>query len=476
MAHLSLGSSPRITRSVPAGLREQAKAGQVTAEAVLRVPQPLWDAVMADLLSTAELERAAVGFAGIRRSGAARQLLLRDWMPVPASEYLVQLGYHLEVSPVFWARAAKRCRADGEAMVIMHSHPRDPERPRFSPSDDSGERDLIPKVRARAEVPVAAVVISPGGVTGRLTEDGAVRGMDVRAAGTFGRPDATASHDLDAAFDRQVRALGKDGQALLRGLRVGVVGMGGLGSHVVQQLVHIGVGQVTVIDPDHVAVTNLSRLVSASRWDVWLRRRKTHLARRMTRRLGGKTRITEISEPLATPAAADRILDCDLVFGCTDNQLSRTVLNAIAFQCYLPVLDLGVELQAASMGGRVAWLAPGGACLWCMGVLDPESVRAEQLPPALRRDEEARGYIRGIDEPAPAVVSINGVIASLGVTEMLARLTGFAGTAARSSLLLYRLADGVVRRTSPRPGPACPTCSAAGILGAGDLAPPPWQA
>jgi molybdopterin/thiamine biosynthesis adenylyltransferase len=430
---------------------------------------------MTDLLSTPELERAAVGFAGIRRDGSVRQLLLRDWMPVPPEEYLAQLGYHLEVSPMFWARAAKRCRADNEAMVILHSHPRDPGKPRFSPSDDSGEKSLIPKIRARAEIPVAAVVVSPGGVTGRLTEDGSSADMGILAVGSVPRPPDVVDQYQDAAFDRQVRALGAEGQAAIQSLRIGVVGVGGLGSHVVQQLTHLGVGQLTVVDPDQVSVTNLSRLVGASRWDVWLRRRKTRLARRMARRLGGKTRIAEVSEPVDSPAAATQLLACDLIFGCTDNQLSRTVLNAIAFQYYLPVIDLGVELQTAAMGGRVTWLAPGGACLWCMGVLDPETVRVEQLPPALRRDEQARGYIQGIDEPAPAVISINGVIASLGVTEMLARLTGFAGTSSRSSLLLYRLTDGAVRRTSPAPKPSCSTCSATGILGAGDLAPPPWR-
>ena len=48
--------------------------------------------------------------------------------------------------------------------------------------------------------------------------------------------------------------------------------------------------------------------------------------------------------------------------------------------------------------------------------------------------------------PAPAVVSINGVVASLAVTEVLARWTGFAGPAPRAALLLYRIADGVVRQ------------------------------
>src|SRR5207245_5389807 len=109
------------------------------------------------------LERAAVGFAGVCDTSKGMRLLVRDWTPVPDDEYLVQLGYHLEVSPVFWARAAKRARRTGEALVIAHSHPRDPDVPAFSLSDDYGERVLVPKLYARAPVPVAAMVIGPCG-------------------------------------------------------------------------------------------------------------------------------------------------------------------------------------------------------------------------------------------------------------------------------------------------------------------------
>jgi molybdopterin/thiamine biosynthesis adenylyltransferase len=332
----------------------------------------------------------------------------------------------------------------------------------------------VPKIRARADVLVGAVVVSPGGSRARFTENDGVQPMAVTVVGDAAhRTDETKVND---AFDRQVRALGREGQALIRGLTVGVVGAGGLGSHIVQQLVHLGVGRVLVVDPDRVTISNLSRLVGASRLDVLLRRRKTWLARRLARRTGKLTAITEISQPVERREAAESLLGCDVVFGCTDNQVSRTILNVIAFQYYTPVMDLGVELQSTgAMGGRVAWLAPGGACLWCMGVLDPERVRVEQLSPERRADEEARGYIQGLDEPAPAVVSINGVVASLAVTEVLARLTGFAGRDSRSTLLLYRLVDGVVRKTSPPSRPGCPTCSSTGLLGAGDLAIPPWH-
>ncbi len=439
------------------------------------VAGPHWEEIRADLLSTPELERAAVGFAGMARNGSAARLLLRDWWPVPAEEYVVQLGYHLEVSPVFWARAAKRARQTGEALIVMHSHPGDPNPPRFSPSDDAGDDRLVPSIQGRASVPVAGVVVSPGGETARVTElHGQRCNVPVHVLGCGRR--STSGGLESELYDRQVRALGRDGQRTLRALRVGVVGAGGLGSHVIQQLVHLGVGQIIVVDPDAVSASNLSRLVGAHRRDAWRQRRKTKVFVRLAKRLGGRTRIVEIAQSVTDATGAEALLDCDVVFGCTDNHWSRMVLNAIAFQFYVPILDLGVELQArGSGGGRVAWLAPGSACLWCMRILDAERVRIEQLPQATYDDEVQRGYIEGLDEPAPAVVSINGVVASLAVTELLARWTGFAGAAPRASMLLYRLADGVVRRTSPAPHEGCPTCSRAGLLGAGSLSAPPWR-
>jgi molybdopterin/thiamine biosynthesis adenylyltransferase len=441
----------------------------------LEIPPDQWSALREDLLSTPDLERAAVGFAGIADGSSGPRLLLRDFSPVAKDDYLVQLAYHLEVGAQVWARAAKRARKSGEAVVIFHSHPRDGH-PSFSSSDDAGELLLIPKIQSRAEVPVAAAVISPIGSNARLTEPGAPtsRPIAIHRPGEW-RREADPNSPSPERFERQVRALGGEGQAALASLRVGVIGIGGLGSHVVQQLLHLGVGEVVAVDHDRLATSNLSRVVGAGRFDALLRRPKTRIMRRLARRIGGPTCLTELRGSVTDEQIATRLLDCDLLFGATDNQWSRTVLNAIAYQYYVPVIDLGVELQQeGALGGRVAWLSPGSACLWCMGILDPQRVRAEQLPDSIAAAELERGYISGLDEPAPAVVSINGAIASLGVTELLARLTGFAGSGPRAGLLLYRLADGVVRRTSPKPKPGCPTCSITGALGAGRLATPPW--
>lgn len=441
----------------------------------LSAPPRLWDEISSDLLSTPHLERAGIGFAGIADGHGAQRLLLRDWAPVPSDEYQVQLSNHLEVDPTFYARASKRARASGEALVILHSHPSDWTVPRFSGSDDFGEDRLIPKIQARAQVPVGAVVLSPGGWAARITDAKGRRGSLVVAEMMSFAPALPATRI--AQFDRQARALGDIGHSQLAALKVGVVGAGGIGSHVTAQLAHIGVGEVVAIDFDRVDVSNLSRLVGATRLDAMLRRRKTSVVRRVARRLRSGTRVTSLVVSVTDAAGAIPLLDCDVVFGCTDNHWSRMVLSALAYQFHVPVVDTGVEIQpGGASGGRVSWLYPGSACLWCLGVLDAERIRVEQLPEATRRDEEKRGYVQGSNDPAPAVVSINGAIASLAVTELLARVTGFAGdTHNRADQLVYRLREGDVRRVSVSSRPDCMWCNRTGLQGTGNLAPVPWN-
>src|SRR5262249_23324785 len=149
-----------------------------------------------------------------------------------------------------------------------------------------------------------------------------------------GEPARLSTSTTSTRFERQIRALGSDGHAQLRATTIGVVGAGGLGAHVIQQLAHLGIGHLVVIDPDRVSTTNLSRLVGARRRDARLRRRKTHVARRMVGNIGGPTRVTTVFGSATDAEPARALLDCDVIIGCTDTQWSRTILNAIAYQYY----------------------------------------------------------------------------------------------------------------------------------------------
>ena len=62
-------------------------------------------------------------------------------------------------------------------------------------------------------------------------------------------------------FDRSIRFFGREGQEKLAACRAAVVGVGGLGTHVVQQLAHLGVGALVLIDSEDLDMTNLNRYV-----------------------------------------------------------------------------------------------------------------------------------------------------------------------------------------------------------------------
>jgi hypothetical protein len=113
------------------------------------------------------------------------------------------------------------------------------------------------------------------------------------------------------------------------------------------------------------------------------------------------------------------------------------VLNRIATFYLLPYFDVGVRLDADGAGGieRIAgavhYIQPGGSSLlsrevYSMARVDAESMR--RTNPEMYRRLIREGYLRGVDEDRPAVVSVNAFFASLVVNEFLARLHPYRNT------------------------------------------------
>jgi tRNA A37 threonylcarbamoyladenosine dehydratase len=66
------------------------------------------------------------------------------------------------------------------------------------------------------------------------------------------------------AFERTRRLLGGEALDRLRGARVAVFGLGGVGGYVCEALVRSGVGRFDLIDHDRISVTNLNRQIIAT--------------------------------------------------------------------------------------------------------------------------------------------------------------------------------------------------------------------
>ncbi len=164
---------------------------------------------------------------------------------------------------------------------------------------------------------------------------------------------------------------------------------------------------------------------------------------------------------------ARRLLDVEFAFICTDSHASRAVVNQLAYQHLLPVIDMGVGIKASGgmvthITGRVQMLAPGLACLTCTQTLDPNLIRQELLTPLQRQSDP---YIQGHHEPQPAVISINSTVVSLAVTMFLSAVTAMPS---HPRLLIYEGIRGTIRPTVKAPDEGCIVCSRRGALVQGD--------
>jgi len=200
------------------------------------------------------------------------------------------------------------------------------------------------------------------------------------------------------------RFLGPDSDAVFHAIRVGIVGLSGGGSHVVQQLAHLGVLHFTVADHDLIEEKNLNRLVGATAADVAANMPKTSIAERVIKNVNPTAEV--ITCLCRWQQAVHHLRACDIVFGCVDSFKERSELEGFCRRFLMPYIDIGMDIHKSSqgfrMGGQVVLSSPGGPCLRCFGILSER-----------RLAEEARQYGQG--GSAPQVVWPNGVLASIGV-------------------------------------------------------------
>lgn len=263
-------------------------------------------------------------------------------------------------------------------------------------------------------------------------------------------------------FDRSIRFFGRAGQCHLRAARVGVVGIGGLGTHVVQQLALLGVGEVVAVDPEELAETNRNRYIGARHDDPIPGTPKVDIAERIVSGIDPCTPVRKVPHSLQSRESMEALAGVTHLFGCMDHDALRLILTEFAAAHSLPYVDCASEILAdetAEFGGRVCVAWSGEACLSCLEELDPN----ESRDASVRRD---RATVYGMpfaeDTGTPSVVSLNGIIASLGVTEFVVGVTGIRRP---WPLVTYYGSSGTVRvRRTPRPG--CYYCGV--VLGASD--------
>jgi hypothetical protein len=323
---------------------------------------------------------------------------------------------------------------------FIHSHPGALHPPSLSPIDVATSATWSKSIGQITQQPFISLVWSPRGVSGCLFDalqqtrsfpiervdvlgDSLVESLGSIEEGTF--PDA----ELD---DRQIRALTALGNTRLRRLHVGIVGAGGTGSPLAEQLARMGVSKVTLIDSDVLDTpSNLRRIVGSRRAD--LGEAKVSVVARHLRSLGFPLDVVALANDVRTESATRSLLDADVAILTTDTHSSRAFVNQLAYQYWLPVIDVGVCVGTSKTGSisgmpvEIRLLLPDNACLWCRGdVLDPDRIREENLPAAERARLAAEGYVQGLSDPQPSLAALNCLAAACAATTMLRLYSGQA--------------------------------------------------
>jgi len=264
---------------------------------------------------------------------------------------------------------------------------------------------------------------------------------------------------LSKRNSRNELLFGAEGQENIAATTVVIIGLGGLGSHVAQQLAYLGVKKFYLVDFDVVSETSLNRLVGAAEEDINLKTKKILVAERTIKSINHESIVELVDSKLAQPSGLSSIEKADVVFGCLDRDLHRLKLNELCAQYNKVYFDLATDInvEGQTYGGRVIF-CDGSQCLACLPeIIDQRQVALDRMNPQQR---EAYAKIYGISKSAlkksgPAVVSINGVVASLAVTEFMVHITGLREP---RSLLTYRGDLGMVRPSVDQAEEGCYFC------------------
>ena len=263
----------------------------------------------------------------------------------------------------------------------------------------------------------------------------------------------------DNRFDRSERLFGEEGQNKIRNTIAAVVGIGGLGTHAVQQLSLLGVGGLRLIEYEELDKTNRNRYVGVWHDDPIPGSRKIDLAARHSQLIDPSIDVKIANASLLSAEALELIQEADYVFGCVDNDGVRFVLNEMCLAYEKPLIDLASDVPVSGVyGGRVFFVTLEGGCLHCLGILDQVEVRQFFSTEEMRKNEnEIYGINRSLlGEAGPSVGPINGVVANMGVLEFMVAVTGLR---APKQHIEYRGDLGISRLRKDIPTDGCYYCN-----------------
>jgi hypothetical protein len=405
---------------------------------IIKMPFNLLSDALTDLGRTHPFASERVGFFSFRLSSDSETPLLicYEYHLVPDHQYVRDDTCGACIGPESIRAAMERALASGCGQLHVHMHRR---AGASSPSGidlASGPGMSRSFANAMPAMPHGWVVLSETHVAGQVlfpsgktvsVRDLAVVGQHMKTPRRWSSRHRTKVGRKGDRFSRQ-SFLGPDSQRIIEDARIGIVGLGGGGSHIVQQLAYIGFKNYVLCDMDRVEETNLNRLVGATVQDCRKKRFKAEIAARVIKKLQPDAIVD--CKPGNWEDKLSALCACDIIFGCLDGYMGRRDLEIFCRGQLIPLIDIGMDVHLLQEGrheiyGQIIVSMPGFSCLRCVGLLTEEKLA-----------EEGQAY--GTAGHRPQVIWPNGALASAALGVAVDLLTNWTGKAAGLVYLEYR--------------------------------------
>lgn len=424
-----------------------------------------------------------------KSSSLAHRRLIEEEIIIPEpKDYRKRSGTIVSPTKEFMTTIYKRCFSHQKNLIKIHSHVGSIS-PNFSSVDNENDlRSFFPYLMRKFKGLSVASVVTDTNFTKidarlRAPDDKVAKPVDIvkvigsekmRIIFPSSSPLKTIAVDEDI-YSRTILAFGQAAQRLFSSLVVAVIGVGGLGACLCKMLGRLPVHTLIMIDPDTVDLSNLNRLPGATRYDALNYIPKVECLKRYLWSVNPDLNVIAVQSDISEPKAQDIVKQADVLFGAVDRPGPRLIINRLGMSHAIPYFDCGAGIEVEDnttkyIAGQVYKVIPGaGYCLSCLGSFSKWDAITDLLPEGRREALSRAGYVRGADEPNPAVYFLNMNVSSLAMKMMMDFCTiGCKPVKVYTDLRNFKLQ--AINIAVNEKITKCPICSSEGILGLGDAA------
>ncbi len=349
---------------------------------------------------------------------------------------------NVSYNPNYFKRVCTEAARRKMGVCFIHSHPF-PGWQGMSSDDVAAETKMAPTAFTFSDLPLVGMTIGNDATwSGRIwmhQGDGVfkikwaslIKSVGLQLTSSF-NDKLVPSPKYQELFRRTRTVYGQVNHEKLCKLRIGIIGLGSVGSIVAENLARMGIEKFVLIDFDTIQKHNLDRQLGATRDDIG--QYKIDLVTRQINRssTAEKVAIEAFPSSLAQMEGYKAALNCDVLFSCVDRPHARYILNHLAYAHLIPVIDGGISVTFKDGEfDRADWqfqtVSPDRPCLQCLKAYDPSDVSLERSG-----ELDKPSYLDGLPDHHPLksnenIFPFSSHLASFEIFHLIALTTGLGG-------------------------------------------------